>query len=67
MGDIKTLTQKGKDLIPILIEYIVWSYKYDSETETEEDFAKQATNNRKILFKRHSRFTWVIFNSVNIK
>lgn len=46
-----TLTQKGKDLVPILIEYIIWSYKYDSETEAEEDFVKQAINNRKTLLK----------------
>lgn len=46
-----TLTQKGKDLIPILIEYIVWSFKYDSETEAGEDFVNEAINNRESLIK----------------
>ena len=46
-----SLTQKGKDLIPILIEYIVWSFKYDSETEAGEDFVNDAINNRENLIK----------------
>lgn len=46
-----SLTQKGKDLIPILIEYIVWSFKYDSETEAGEDFVNEAINNRENLIK----------------
>ena len=46
-----TLTQKGKDLIPILIEFIVWSYKYDPETEAGEEFVNEAINNRESLIK----------------
>lgn len=46
-----TLTQKGKDLIPILIEFIVWSFKYDSETEAGEEFVQEAISNRKELIK----------------
>jgi len=46
-----TLTDKGKDLIPILIEMIVWSYKYDPLTEAGEDFFNQATKNRALLLK----------------
>ncbi|MBO3696847.1 helix-turn-helix domain-containing protein [Roseivirga sp. E12] len=46
-----TLTEKGKDLIPILIEYIVWSFKYDPETEAGEDFVNQAINDRASLLK----------------
>ena len=46
-----TLTQKGKDLIPILIEFIVWSYTYDSETEAGEAFVQKAIHNREGLIK----------------
>lgn len=46
-----TLTQKGKDLIPILIEFIVWSFKYDPETEAGEDFVNQAIHDREGLIK----------------
>ena len=46
-----TLTQKGKDLIPILIEYIVWSFKFDPETEAGAEFVNEAINNRENLIK----------------
>lgn len=46
-----TLTQKGKDLIPILIEFIIWSYKYDPETEAGEEFVNQAINDREGLIQ----------------
>jgi len=46
-----TLTEKGKDLIPILIEFIVWSYKHDPETEAGEEFVNKAINNRDALIK----------------
>lgn len=47
-----SLTKKGKDLIPILIEYIVWSSKYDSETEAGEGFVNEAINDRENLIKK---------------
>jgi len=47
-----TLTDKGKDLIPTLIEMIIWSYKHDSETEAGEDFFIQATQNRELLLNK---------------
>lgn len=40
------LTQKGKDLIPILLEIIVWSYKYDNELNITEDFVEKIKTNR---------------------
>ena len=46
-----TLTDKGKDLIPILVEMIVWSYKHDPETEAGADFFDQATNKREHLLE----------------
>lgn len=46
-----SLTSKGKDLIPILIEFIVWSSKHDSETEAGADFVRQAIDDRESLIK----------------
>ena len=40
------LTQKGKDLIPILLEMIVWSYKYDKELNITEEFVEKIKTNR---------------------
>ncbi|MEM6965356.1 MAG: helix-turn-helix domain-containing protein [Bacteroidota bacterium] len=41
-----TLTPKGKDLIPILVEMILWSSKYDKSLAVTEAFIKKATQNR---------------------
>ena len=35
---IYTLTQKGSDLFPIMVEMILWSYKYDKKTTIPADF-----------------------------
>ena len=40
------LTQKGKDLIPVLLEMIVWSYKYDKELNITEEFVEKIKTNR---------------------
>ncbi len=40
------LTQKGKDLIPILLEMIVWSYRYDKELNITEEFVEKIKTNR---------------------
>ncbi|MFT5337146.1 MAG: DNA-binding HxlR family transcriptional regulator, partial [Luteibaculaceae bacterium] len=37
-----SLTEKGKDLIPILIAYIIWPYKYDPEMEAGQEFVQEA-------------------------
>ena len=34
-----TLTNKGIDLIPVLLELSSWSFKYDPETDADKDFA----------------------------
>lgn len=44
-----SLTQKGKDLIPILIEIILWSADYDTESALPPEFLLQAKTNRKQL------------------
>ena len=46
-----SLTQKGIDLLPILIEMIVWGGFKDEYTESPKEFLEQATQNREVLIK----------------
>lgn len=46
---IYSLTPKGIDLLPIIIEFIVWSAKHDLGTDVSEEFIAQAKKNRKRL------------------
>ena len=46
---VYSLTQKGKDLIPVLIDVIVWSAKYDDKTAASAEFVEQAVHNREQL------------------
>lgn len=50
--DAYRLTEKGVDLLPMLLEIIVWSAKYDSETAAPKEFVAQAKNNRYKLIKQ---------------
>ena len=42
-----SLTEKGKDLIPILVEFILWSAKYERKLAVTNEFVQKATNYRK--------------------
>jgi DNA-binding HxlR family transcriptional regulator len=44
-----SLTMKGIDLLPILIEMIVWGGFKDEYTESPKEFLEQATQNREVL------------------
>lgn len=44
-----SLTKKGIDMLPVLVELIKWSGVYDVKTEAEMDFLKQAQNNKEHL------------------
>lgn len=50
--DAYRLTEKGVDLLPMLLEIIVWSAKYDSKTAAPKEFVAQAKNNRYKLIKQ---------------
>ena len=50
--DSYQLTEKGIDLLPVLLEIIVWSAKYDSKTAAPKDFIVQAKNNREKLINQ---------------
>lgn len=41
-----SLTEKGKALIPVLIEIIVWGGKYDKDTGAPKEFLKEVMNNK---------------------
>ena len=41
-----SLTQKGIDLLPLMVEMILWSGIYDKDTEAGEAFLVAATHNR---------------------
>ncbi|BDD11828.1 transcriptional regulator (plasmid) [Fulvitalea axinellae] len=40
------LTEKGKALIPLLVEIILWGGTYDNETGAPKEFLERARNNR---------------------
>ena len=46
-----TLTEKGKDLIPVLVEMIVWSAKHQDELAVPPDFLSKAQSERDTLVK----------------
>jgi|SRR5229473_8684839 len=48
---IYSLTPKGMDLLPVLIEIILWSAKYDPKTATPEEFVAEALSNRDGLIR----------------
>ncbi len=48
---IYTLTEKGRDLIKVMLAIIDWSEKYDQYSEVPEDFIKVLRNNRESLIK----------------
>ena len=42
---IYTLTDKGKELIPVMLAMIEWGAKYDPETEAPAEFIEKLQNN----------------------
>ncbi len=45
------LTQKGIDLLPLLVEVIIWSTKYDKDTASDIKFVNRAKRDREGLLK----------------
>jgi DNA-binding HxlR family transcriptional regulator len=43
------LTQKGIDLVPVLVELIMWSAKYDEATAVDKDFVNRANADKEGL------------------
>lgn len=49
---IYTLTEKGKDLIPVLIEVILWSSKYKDGLNISQDFLAKLGQNKEEIIKK---------------
>jgi len=45
------LTEKGLDLLPILIDIILWSDTYDPNTAADKEFVHQIKNDREKLIE----------------
>ena len=46
------LTQKGMDLLPILLDIIAWSAKYDANTATPKSFIRRLRHDRDNLTRK---------------
>ncbi|WP_286830143.1 MULTISPECIES: winged helix-turn-helix transcriptional regulator [Kordiimonas] len=46
---IYSLTDKGKDLLPVMLEITAWSAKYDSHSNTSPSFLEAFTKDRAAL------------------
>ena len=46
-----SLTQKGIDMLPFMVDMILWSGIHDKDTEAGDDFLEQARDNRDNLLK----------------
>lgn len=49
---IYSLTERGIDLIPVMIELIAWGGKYDPKTALPQDYLKQISSNRRAVINR---------------
>lgn len=47
-----SLTKKGIDLLPLMLEMIIWGGEKDILTESPKEFMEQATNNKQALLKQ---------------
>lgn len=52
---IYKLTEKGRDLAPVLLEMIVWSGKHDPTTVVSEEYMARAVSRRSQLVKGMQR------------
>jgi DNA-binding HxlR family transcriptional regulator len=49
--NIYALTQKGVDLLPMLLEMIAWSAKYDNKTGTPAEFIRRLKEDKDSLIR----------------
>ena len=47
-----SLTRKGIDLVPLLIEMILWSARYDTKTNATKDFVNEAQSDKEELVQK---------------
>ena len=46
-----SLTEKGKDLVPVLVEMIVWSAKYNNDLAVPPGFVEKVRTNREAVIE----------------
>jgi DNA-binding HxlR family transcriptional regulator len=49
---VYTLTERGRGLIPVLVEMILWSAREDPQSGVEMDFVEEAIRDREGLLRR---------------
>ncbi len=49
--NIYSLTRKGVDLLPMLLEMIAWAAKYDDKTEAPAEFIKKLKEDKEALMR----------------
>jgi len=49
--DVYMLTEKGLDLIPMLLDIVVWSATYDPETDAPKEFVERIRKDKEHLIK----------------
>lgn len=49
---IYSLTERGIDLIPVMIDMIAWSGKYDTQSAVPKVFLKQLASNREAVINK---------------
>ena len=49
---VYSLTERGRSLIPVLVEMILWSAQEDPETGVEQDFVEEANEDKEGLIRR---------------
>lgn len=50
-----SLTQKGIDLVPLLVEFIMWSAKYDKQSAVDKQFVKSVKQDKNGLIAQITR------------
>ena len=50
-SDVYTLTEKGLDMIPLLLDMVVWSATYDPETDAPKAFVERIRTDKEHLIK----------------
>ena len=48
-GTRYSLTRKGLDLLPVMVDLILWSGRYDPHTAADPDFLRRAVEDRRSL------------------
>ena len=49
---VYTLTDKGKDLIPVLVDMMAWSAKYHNNLAVPPDFVERVRDHRNVVIEK---------------